>query len=605
MKLHRARQLSHRLIAMIASHAPHNSATPHPSGAPDLKEFSRRYPLTVRNFGTLTEREAWLRRIWELEAGWHEMMERGAGQSAPSEVVVHSAPPASAVVEAEFDIIYAGGVLGLLHAAVMATRFERRVLVFDAHTVGRTHRDWNISDEELKEFERAGLFTIEELQAAVVNRYTSGFVKFHDVASRVKAPPLWMDGVLDVALDADKLLALAVEKIKRHAPAGCSMHDGVRFSRVYVEPHRVTVEVTQERASAVVKRRWFQARLFVDATGTNSPIAAQLNDERGMTHVCPTVGTVARGFVRGRLEEQPRAVDFNVGEILVSTEDAGAHRQLIWEGFAGNPMRDDYTTYRFFYDAVDSKADKSLLALFENYFERLPDYKQAGAGWRVAKPVFGYIPSFHQQGWRRRKRTATNRVLLVGDAAGLSSPITFCGFGSHVRNLHRLTRETNKRLAADALDANSLVNVNAYEARVAQMASLAEFMRPVAGNRNPAAVNETMNAVMSALHGLDERVRRELFQDRMTFQALRQLLGSTARLYPTIFRRLREHLGARGTFWWLAGIAEAVWSERYEGREARDEGTKGDADLRAQDTAIRHDGMERTKATQRKSDLAS
>lgn len=561
------------------------------SRAPDLKEFSRRYPLTVRNFGTLAEREAWLRRIWELEARWQETMERGAGQSNPPEVVVHGAPPAGVVIEAEFDIIYAGGVLGLLHAAVMATRFNRRVLVFDAHTVGRTHRDWNISDEELREFERAGLFTIEELQSAVVNRYTSGFVKFHDAASRVKAPPLWMDGVLDVALDADKLLALAIQKIKRHAPVGCAMRDRLRFSRVYVEPHRVTVEVTEER-SGTIKRRWFQARLFVDATGTNSPVASQLNDERGMTHVCPTVGTVARGFVRGRLDEQPRAVDFSVGEILVSTEDAGEHRQLIWEGFAGNPVRDDYTTYLFFYDAVDSKADKSLLALFENYFERLPDYKRAGAGWRVAKPVFGYIPSFHQQGWRRRKRTAADRVLLVGDAAGLSSPITFCGFGSHVRNLRRLTEATDARLAADALDANSLTHVNAYEARVAQMASLAEFMRPVAGSRNPAAVNETMNAVMSALHGLDERVRRELFQDRMTFNALRQLLGSTARLYPTIFRRVREHLGARGTFWWLAGIAEAVWSERRE--EA-----SGEVDLSVGQAAIHHGDTEGTEGAQR------
>jgi lycopene cyclase CruA len=585
---------------MTASHIPHDSAAQGARRAPDLKEFSRRYPLTVRNFGTLAEREAWLRRIWELEARWNETMERAARQSNPPEVVMHCAPPAGAVVEAGFDIIYAGGVLGLLHAAVMATRFDCRVLVFDAHTVGRTHRDWNISDEELKEFERAGLFTIEELQQAVTNRYTNGFVKFHDGASRVKAPPLWMDGVLDVALDADKLLALAVEKIKRHAPAGCAMRDGLRFNRIYVEPHRVTVEVTEERAGTA-KRRWFQARLFVDATGTNSPVAAQLNDERGMTHVCPTVGTVARGFVRGQLDEQPRAVDFNVGEILVSTEDAGEHSQLIWEGFAGNPVRDDYTTYLFFYDAVDSKADKSLLALFENYFERLPDYKQAGAGWRVAKPVFGYIPSFHQQGWRRRrKRTAADRVLLVGDAAGLSSPITFCGFGSHVRNLRRLTEATNKRLAEDALDANSLVGVNAYEARVAQMASLAEFMRPVVGNRNPAAVNETMNAVMSALHGLDERVRRELFQDRMTFHALRQLLGGTARLYPTIFRRVREHLGARGTFWWLAGIAEAVWSERREGGEA-----SGEVDLRVGQAAIHHRRQESTEGAQRKTDLES
>jgi hypothetical protein len=68
---------------------------------------------------------------------------------------------------------------------------------------------------------------------------------------------------------------------------------------------------------------------------------------------------------------------------------------------------------------------------------------------------------------------------------------------------------------------------------------------------------------MAALHDLDVRVRRELFQDRMSFSALRSLLSRTAKLYPRIFqRRVREHLGARGTFWWLASIAEAAFSER-------------------------------------------
>ncbi len=531
------------------------------ASAPDLGYFRKRYPLTVKNFGGLVEREAWLRRIWELDVRWQEGLTKPGGTAGRDgesfvEAIVRGTPPAGLSVEGEFDIIYAGGVLGLLHAAVMACRYGRRVLVFDAHTTGRTHRDWNISDEELREFDRAGLFTKEEIEDAVLNRYRAGFVKFHDAASRVKTPPLWMSGVLDVALEADKLLQLAAAKLRERGPKGCALLDNLRFVRCYTEPHRVTVETEDARG----ERRLFAARVFIDATGTNSLVSRQINDGRSITHVCPTVGSVARGFVKG---VEPDKVDFNVGEILVSTEDASDHRQLIWEGFAGSPARDEYTTYLFFYDAMDSPADKSLLALFERYFETLPRYKRTGAQWRVMKPVFGYIPSFHNQGWtsNRRKRTSTDRVMLIGDAAGLSSPLTFCGFGSHVRNLRRLTHLTNLALEADLLDARSLAEINAYEPRVAQMASLAEFLRPVAKSA-PSAVNETLNAVMGALHGLDERVRRELFQDRMSFSALKSLLGQTARLYPRIFQRVREHLGARGTFWWIANIAEAMLSER-------------------------------------------
>lgn len=546
------------MTAVLPSTIHRQSAADASDATPDLAHFRARYPLTVARLGTLANREAWLRRIWELDARWQESLSMHGGGDGTAEVIVHAAPPAALAVEGKFDIIYAGGVLGLLHAAVMASRYGRRVMVFDAHTVGRTHRDWNISDDELREFDRAGLFTKDEIEGAVVNRYGAGFVKFYDGASRVKAEPLWMKGVLDVAIEADKLLALAAAKIRNTRGGEASaLIDGRRFVRCYVEPHRVTVET--EDANPTRQRRLYEARLFVDATGTNSPVASQINEGRAMTHVCPTVGTVARGFVRGK---EPDKVDFNTGEILVSTEDASHHRQLIWEGFAGSPRRDEYTTYLFFYDAVSSPADKSLLSLFERYFESLPGYKRAGAQWRVEKPVFGYIPSFHKHGWLGAgKRTSADRVMLVGDAAGLSSPLTFCGFGSHVRNLRRLTHLTDLALQADLLDARSLSEINAFEPRVAQMASLAEFLRP-APKGAPAAVNETLNAVMAALHHLDERVRRELFQDRMTFSALKSLLSHTARLYPRIFQRVREHLGARGTFWWAANIAEAFLNER-------------------------------------------
>lgn len=534
--------------------APAKSLSQH--RGPDLSEFRKRYPLTVASFGSLADREGWLRGLWEADTRWQELMERD-GRRGANELFVRGAPPANLSAEGEFEIIYAGGVFGLLHAAVMATRYKRRVLVFDERTVGETSRTWNISDEELREFVSSGLFTTEEIEGVVVNRYHSGFVKFHDASSRVKTPPLWMQGVLDVSVDGDKLLALARKKIEESA-GGALLLGGQSLVRCYVEPHRASIEIEDARTK---RRRLYGARLFVDASA-NSAIARQLNDEHEITHVCPTVGTLSRGFVHG---EEPDKVDFGVGEILVSNEDARDHRQLIWEGFAGSKERDEYATYLFFYDSVDSPAEKSLLALFERYFETLPRYKRAGAQWRVLKPVFGYVTGSQAYGWPNRQRTADDRLLLIGDAANLASPLAFTSFGSHVRGLRRSTHLVDLALSADLLDVASLSEINACEARVAQVASLAEFMRPTAKSA-PATVNETLNAVMAALHSLDERVRRELFQDRMTWNALKNLLSQTIRLYPRILQRVREHLGARGAFWWAANIAEAAVSERRRAR---------------------------------------
>ncbi len=530
------------------------------NGFPNLNELRRRFPQTVENLAHLPNCEAWLNRVWEIERRWNDFREN---PDKSEDVIFYNSAPKNLEVEGEFEIVYAGGTLGLLHAAVMATKYNRKVLVFDAHTVGKTHRDWNISDDELREFTKAGLFTKEEIETAVANRYKTGFVKFYDANSRIKTPPLFMKNVLDVAIEADKILHIAVEKLKK---TDAKIISNLRFVRAFVQKERVLIECEDVQTK---EQKLYAAKLFVDATGTNSPTSRQINRGKSITHVCPTVGTVATGFRRGDYEKgDTKAVDFTVGEILVSTEDAADNRQLIWEGFAGNPRRNEYTTYLFFYDSVSSKADKSLFRLFEDYFEKLPDYKTKTGAWRVVKPVFGYIPSVHHRGWNNVKKTAGDRVLLVGDAAGLSSPLTFCGFGSHVRNLRKLTAATENALLENSFDENSLSKINAYESRVAQMSSLAEFMRPVPNGKS-FVVNETMNAVMSALSQLDGKISRELFQDRISFASFKKVLAKTAQIHPKVFRLMFEHLGTAGAFWWIAKIAENALHERKAGKREK------------------------------------
>ncbi len=514
----------------------------------DLTEFSKNYPLTVKNLAHLSNREAWLARLWEIERRWQIVEKKGI---KTAEILRQGNPPNNFEIEDEFEIIYAGGTLGLLHAAVMATKFNRKVLVFDAHIVGKTHRDWNISDVELAEFQNAGLFIKSEIEEAIINRYKSGFVKFYDANSKIKTPKLWMDNVLDVAVEADLLLNLAVQKLEK---TKSKVIDNLRFNYAYLLKDKVLIECTD----SLGKQRFFASKMFVDATGTNSPLSRQINQGRSITHICPTVGTVAKGFVRGEGEKE---VDFSVGEILVSTEDVADDRQLIWEGFAGSEKQDEYTTYLFFYDSINSKANKSLCRLFEDYFEKLPSYKTPSKSWQIVKPVFGYIPSYHHHGWENQKKTAAERVLLIGDAAGLSSPLTFCGFGSHVRNLRRLTHLTELALKAELFDEKSLSKINAYEPQVAQMSSLAEFMRPALNSKSN-VVNETMNAVMSALSKLDTEVSRELFQDRIKFNSFKKVLAKTAIIHPPVFRKMLQHLGLKGSFWWIANIAESALYER-------------------------------------------
>jgi lycopene cyclase CruA len=288
------------------------------------------------------------------------------------------------------------------------------------------------------------------------------------------------------------------------------------------------------------------------------------------------VGTIAKGFVRGA---EPDQTDFDKAEILVSNDDARDHRQLLWEGFGGNARADEFATSLYFYDSVDSRADKSLFSLFERYFETLPSYKRAGAQWRVLKPYFGHHAGLRPGRNGNRRRTAVDNLLLIGDAAATAGTFSSGGLDAHARNLRRVTHLTELALKANLLDAESLAQINEGERSVSQLAGLRALMSPAARSA-PSAVNESMNAVMAALHESDDSVRQDFFQDRLSTSGFKNLFVRTMKLYPRILQQVREHFGTRGTLWWLAGIAETMFNERRSKNQSEGNELASDANAR-------------------------
>jgi len=303
-----------------------------------LNAIRTTHPHLQKAFSSLPDGEAHLGRIEELDRYWEQL-----SHPVPDVVREGSSMPPDAAFSATYDIIYAGGTLGMLHAAVMAVRHGRRVLVFDRNTPGRSTRDWNISRQELCRLADTGVFSKEELDSVIVRKYKTGWVEFHKEDGSQKR--LYMQNVLDCAVDADRLLGLAMEKVK--AVKGCEVLSETSFVRCFRFSDHVVVETAGQKGKAA----WFRAEVLVDVMGILSSIAMQLNQGRPQTHVCPTVGTIASGFL---------GADFETGEILASTGPAetspGRGRQLIWEGFPAKG--DEYITYLFCYDEVASPNDK-------------------------------------------------------------------------------------------------------------------------------------------------------------------------------------------------------------------------------------------------------
>jgi lycopene cyclase CruA len=536
-------------------------------------DLAARYPRTVAAFAAMGALDH-LDRILRLDATW-DAIRRGEPthrhDRSYSQAQIQRLPS-----NVDYDLIYAGGGLGLLHAVVMA-RWGYRVLLFDRGEVGCAHREWNISREELHALVEAGFCAWDDLRDVVMAEYDTGLVRFY-AGQGAPAAELCMRRVLDVALDAGALLRLARRKLEA---AGGAVLDRRAFRRVVASesgPMRVEVELARE--DGTIER--YAARLLLDGMGSGSPLTLRRFGGRPFAGVCPTVGTVAAGFVAGaaRGEHNPR-----VGDILISVAHAQRGRQYLWEGFPGRG--DEMTVYLFYYDTLTkdqrpkTKDDMrsslvlrpssvNLMQLFEDYFALLPTYKRPGPEFHHIKPVYGYIPARHSL--RRQEAPLLRGVLPIGDSAAQQSPLTFCGFGSHVRNLGRTTTLLRQALRADLISPAHLQPISAYQVNVSLNWVFSRFMQPWDAPDN---VNRLQNVFLVVLNELGEDLARRFFRDQMRWRDYHRIVLGMFWREPRIVEIAWRVLGPSGVLRWIGDdlaysrAAVAAWCGRGLGAGGR------------------------------------
>ncbi len=507
-----------------------------------LEQLSTRYPHLAAAFEQVPQGDAHLQRLQDLNSSWQQMLLSGRQYAE----VVRSEERSPLPAVDTFDIIYAGGGLNLLNAAVMTLRYGLRVLVFDRFTVGAVHREWNISRPELQELLDVGLLTPEELETVIQREYSAGLVRFHAANIQVPAAELRLKNVLNIAVDAEKLTRLCLQKILQHSPDGKLPNlvlNNTNFLRASVQPNAVTVDVTTTSG----EQHSYSAHLLIDGMGSTSPIACQLNCGRPFSLVCPTVGTVARGYKQGKA---PDEIDPAIGEVLVSTEDARNGRQLIWEAFPG--VEDQVAIYLFYYAEAGQRVD--LLELFDDFFALLPTYKDTSAV-EVLKPVYGFIPAGYNitLPWQSEQKVlAYDRVLSLGDAAAFQSPLTFCGFGSYVRNLRRITTLLASALKHNLLRAEDLNRIRASEAIPAVARAFSKFMIARPAHLEPAwQVNETLNVFCRVLADMGPEVTNAFFKDRSGWRDYTRIILKTPAYYPKIYSLALKTLTKTELLGWI------------------------------------------------------
>ncbi|MBW4613271.1 MAG: flavin-dependent dehydrogenase [Desmonostoc vinosum HA7617-LM4] len=548
-----------RLTTAIRSRFPHHYPEP---PAIDLSQQSifaalaPYYPLTVKYFQKMPNGEYDLKRAYWWEQRWREGVRNpqqprqvvfsgnrewgiGNGELGMGISTQSNSPSPSSSPSPTYDIIYIGGALGAIHAAVMA-KLGYKVLLVERMPFGRMNREWNISRDEIQSLVNLGLVTPAELESIIAREYKDGFNKFFDGnnPAKLRSPVLHTPTVLNLALDSEKWLRLCGQKLQ---VTGGEIWDETEFIRADISNSQVVVTVKHLPSQT---EKQVSGRLLVDAMGTASPIAWQLNGGRAFDSVCPTVGAVIdQGF-------EPGVWDSQYGDVLYSHGDISRGRQLIWELFPG--VGEELTIYLFHYHEVNGENPGSLLEMYEDFFTILPEYRRCDMDQLVwKKPTFGYIPGHFSVGSSDRT-IAFDRLIAIGDAASLQSPLVFTGFGSLVRNLERLTTLLHTALKHDLLSSSHLNRIRAYQSNVSVTWLFSKgMMVPTGKFLAPQQINAMLNTFFGLLADEPLEVADNFIKDRCDWFTFNRLAIKAARKNPALLLWIWQLAGPKDLFRWL------------------------------------------------------
>ena len=437
----------------------------------------------------------------------------------------------------DVDVAVCGGTLGILIACALQLS-GHRVAVVEAGPLRGRDQDWNTSMEELRRLVSEGVLDESELSHVAPLE----FGPMRCVFGSEPGSELSLSGVLDAAVSP---VALLETVRRRFEAAGGLIFEQTRLGGVRVHPDGASLALTAADAATTL-----HCRLVIDCMGHSSPIATQQRLAAGQTPdgVCVQVGSCASR--PGWCERWGQSGDFfiTIDDAVAAGPRGRARVQHFWQAFpTSSADADERSTYMFTYLRPGTEMP-SLLETLEAYWERLPSYQGDGesvgesssdalAGIEVRRVLFGWFPTFRSDS---PLSPAFDRVLSIGDASAVQSPISFGGFCAMLRHLPRLRRGIDLALRSDCLQRDQLSLLAPYLPNLgtAWMSSAAMTARateaPVAASST--LVNDLLEGNFNVMGSwMDRQQAVTFFRDVTRLRTLLTLLiGQTATMAPLL-----------------------------------------------------------------------
>jgi hypothetical protein len=191
----------------------------------------------------------------------------------------------------------------------------------------------------------------------------------------------------------------------------------------------------------------------------------------------------------------------------------------------------------------------------EDYWRLLPIYQPSITNVEtdldIKRILFAYFPTYRDS----PLKPDWSRLLAVGDASGIQSPLSFGGFGALTRHLSRVGGAISEALDDDCLHKDDLGLVNAYQPNLSATWMFQKAMSVRVGKKvNPKFVNRLLATNFEVMNRMGEKVIRPFLQDVVCFEGLTRSLAGSFVADPAFMPEIVTTVGLPALVDWLGHV---------------------------------------------------
>lgn len=470
--------------------------------------------------------------LLNLDNAWADI-KNGGWKNRPKQVVFDRSTESSTLPQLQYDVIVCGGTLGIFYAAALQSK-GYKVGVIERNKVSGRSQEWNISKKELRALFSLGILnssTLQEVIGIEFNPVRIGFQADTSPGSENVGFEVYVRDILNLGVKPDKLIELVKDQFLGNG--GVIIEDAT-LMKVEVYNSGALVQYLTKGAESVAN---IGSRLVIDAMGGNSPIMKQFRGPVAPDGVCVVVGTCASGFPA---YNNTYSDLIYADSPIITPKASNTPMQYFWEAFPAGSGPSDRTSYLFTY--LDAQPERpSIKDIMEDYWELLPRYQGVSIDdLTFQRVLYGMFPVYRNSPLRPN----VNRLLPVGDASGVQSPLSFGGFGSLTRHIERIVGAVSEALDSDLLTADDMGRINAYLPNLSAYWMFQRAMSVPVGRKSPrGVVLGTLTNSFSAMTALGEDVMRPFLQDVLQFVPLLRTLLLAGKQDPWTPFKIVPHVG--------------------------------------------------------------